>query len=285
MQCETVQIIGQQEVHGGYRVLRLDAPLIAPRVRPGQFVHVRLPHMEELTLRRPFSVYKADGSTLGILYKQVGKGTRALAGLRVGDPVHVIGPLGNGFPALTEGCYPVLVAGGYGMAPLYLLARSLPQQGLVFVGGKTASDILCVDEFKDLGWEVRVATEDGSLGERGLVTDPMDAWWAERQGAMSPVELYACGPNAMLRAVADRAAERDWRAWVSVDRHMACGVGACLTCVLKVRDPNGGWQWKRSCKEGPVFDSREICWETLNPATSAALPPSGRLPLRGDAEH
>ncbi len=261
MQYESVKVIHQDEVHGGYRLLWLNAPGIAPHVEPGQFVHIRVPHMEASVLRRPFSVYKADGSVLQILYKGVGKGTRTMTYLRPGDTLSLIGPLGTGFPALSPGNAPVLVAGGYGMAALYLLARSMPVQGIAFFGGQTAPDILCVDEFEALGWEVRIATEDGSLGEQGLVTDVIDAWWTERKDDASPVEVYACGPNAMLHAVARRAMDRDWRTWVSVDRNMGCGVGACLTCVLRVRDESGGWEWKRSCTEGPVFECREICWD------------------------
>ncbi len=217
--------------------------------------------MEESLLRRPFSVYKADGEVLQILYKGVGKGTRTMTYLRPGDQLSLIGPLGRGFPALSEGRYPILVAGGYGMAALYLLARSMTSPGIAFFGGQSAPDILCVDEFEALGWEVRITTEDGSSGEKGIVTDSIDAWWSARSSGGPPVEAYACGPNAMLKAVARRAVEHDWRAWVSVDRNMGCGVGACLTCVLKVRDGGDGWQWKRSCTEGPVFECREICWD------------------------
>jgi dihydroorotate dehydrogenase electron transfer subunit len=260
MEVSTASVVEQQVVHGGYHVLELDAPGIAPLVRPGQFVHVRIPHMEEALLRRPFSVYRTEGPRLLILYKDVGKGTRTMTGLQPGDVLSLIGPLGNGYPEPAAGHEPVLVAGGYGMAALYLLARALPAPGVAFFGGRAACDILCVAEFEALGWNVQVATEDGSLGYRGRVTGLLDRWWEQRTAA-PPVEAYACGPNAMLRAVADRAIERDWRAWVSVDRHMGCGVGACLTCVLRVRTADGGWAWQRACKDGPVFECRQVCWE------------------------
>ncbi len=260
MYCQTVQVADQSEFQGGYRLLTLDAPDIAPEVSPGQFVHVRIPHMEESVLRRPFSVYRTEGPQLQILYKGVGKGTRTMTYLRAGDELSLIGPLGNGFPAPQPGHFPVLVAGGYGMAALYLLARSAPQPGIAFFGGRSAPDILCVDEFESLGWEVRMTTQDGTRGRAGIVTDEIDDWWAVRSDSQ-PLEVYACGPNAMLEAVARRAMERDWQAWVSVDRNMGCGVGACLTCVLKVKQPDGEWAWKRSCKEGPVFDCRDILWE------------------------
>lgn len=265
MQSEVVNVIHQDEVHGGYRVLSLEAPGIAPHVRPGQFVHVLVPHMEEALLRRPFSVYKADGTVLQILYKGVGKGTRTMTYLRAGDQLSLIGPLGNGYPSLSEGRYPILVAGGYGMAALYLLARALPVKGVAFFGGQSAPDILCVDEFEALGWEVLISTEDGTRGERGIITEVLDAWWSARKPGAAAIEAYACGPNGMLRAVARRALEHDWRAWVSVDRNMGCGVGACLTCVLKVHSETEDWTWKRACKDGPVFESREICWDIEEP--------------------
>jgi len=259
MFAETVKVLHQEEVQGGYRVLALEAPRIAPGVRPGQFVHVRVPHMEHAVLRRPFSVYKADGEILQILYKDVGKGTRTMTYLRPGDRLSLIGPLGNGYPDMQANARPILIAGGYGMAALYLVARTRPVQGVAFFGGATAPDILCVDEFRGLGWDVRITTQDGSLGRKGIVTDALDIWWKEEhEGA--PVEAYACGPNGMLKAVAERGMERAWTTWVSVDRNMGCGVGACLTCVLKVYDEQGDWVWKRSCKEGPVFESREIVW-------------------------
>lgn len=260
MQCAKVEVIDQTEVQGGYRILRLRAPGVAPAVQPGQFVHIRIPHMEESVLRRPFSVYQTHGDVLHILYKGVGKGTRTMTYLRAGDTLSIIGPLGHGWPMPGEDRYPVLVAGGYGMAALYLLARSMPAAGIAFFGGRSAPDILCVDEFEALGWQVMVTTQDGSRGVKGLVTHSIDEWWSGRTDDRL-VEAYACGPNAMLHAVAERAMARDWRAWVSVDRNMGCGVGACLTCVLKVRDGETGWSWKRACKEGPVFECREIVWD------------------------
>ncbi len=182
--------------------------------------------------------------------------------LMVGATVGLLGPLGHGFPRPAADAIPVLVAGGYGMAALYMLAQKTRPAGLVFVGGATADDILCADEFRELGWEVRIATEDGSCGAHGLVTGPLDQWLRDERGHRTP-EFFACGPNAMLQAVGERAQAGGWRAWLSVDRPMGCGVGACLTCVIKVRDPASpeGWTWARTCREGPVFECRQILWE------------------------
>lgn len=247
---------------GGYWRIELRAPAIAPRVRPGQFVHVRLTAPADAILRRPFSVFRTKDDRLELLYKPIGRGTRAMTELRPGAVISLLGPLGRGFPTPAPDRFPVLLAGGYGMAALYLLARESGRAGIVFVGGASAVDVLCVPEFEALGWEVCVATEDGSRGLRGQVTDAFDAWAASALSDRTP-ELFACGPNGMLRAVGQRAIARGWTAWLSMDRAMGCGVGACLTCVQKVRDPShpDGWTWARVCREGPVFECREIVWE------------------------
>lgn len=260
MKLEDVSVLEHREMQGGYRLLVLETRDIAREVQPGQFVHLRVPELDAAVLRRPFSVFDVDGAGLSILYKAIGRGTLAMQGLRRGDRVSLIGPLGHGFPAAgKDGRLPVLVAGGYGMAALYLVARGSARRGIAFFGGRTAADILCVDAFEKLGWEVRVATDDGALGVKGLVTVALDAWLAKESKAMP--EFFACGPNAMLKAVGDRAMSGGWKAWLSMDRNMGCGVGACLTCVQKIRTAEGGWTWKRCCKEGPVFEAGEVVWE------------------------
>jgi len=253
-------VIEHRLFQGDYRLLCLSAPAIGPLVQPGQFVHLRIPRFEHAVLRRPFSVFKADAKGLSILYKSVGRGTAALATVVEGEPVNLLGPLGNGFPNLGKNKIPVLVAGGYGNAALYLQAAKLPVKGIAFFGGRTAGDILCVDEFKALGWDVRVTTDDGSLGQKGFVTAALDLWLAENKEKFQTLELFACGPNAMLKAVGDRAIKKGLTAWLSMDRNMACGVGACLTCVIK-RKTADGWEWARCCKDGPVFNANEILWE------------------------
>ncbi len=260
MRLEEAKVVEQREVRGGYNLLVLAAPAIAPGVRPGQFVHLRVPRLDDSVLRRPFSVFRAEDGRLSVFYKNVGRGTAAMKALAPGETVSLIGPLGNGYPAPSAGKLPVLVAGGYGMAALYLLAKGAPAKGVAFVGGKAADDILCVEDFKALGWEVRVATEDGSLGSKGLVTDALGAWLGAELKGRTP-EFFACGPNGMLKAVGERAAQGGWTAWLSLDNHMGCGVGACLTCVQKIRTPDGGWEWLRVCREGPVFEGKSVVWE------------------------
>ena len=260
MKQENSTVIEHRLFHGDYRLLRFSAPAIGPLVQPGQFIHLKVPGLEHAVLRRPFSVFKADTGSVSILYKTVGKGTAALTTVLEGEPVNLIGPLGNGFPMIGKEKFPVLVAGGYGNAALYLQAAKLPVKGIAFFGGRTAADILCVDQFEALGWDVRVATDDGSLGQKGFVTAALDAWLETQKQNFQGLELFACGPNAMLKAVGDRAIQNGLTAWLSMDRNMACGVGACLTCVIKRKTANG-WEWARCCKDGPVFEAREILWE------------------------
>lgn len=262
MKLEEATILAHVAVQGAYRMLCFSAPQLAAQVRPGQFIHVQIPQMHDAALRRPFSVFKAGAGQLSILYKPVGRGTEKMLGLREGQKISLLGPLGNGFPPASPGCIPVLVAGGYGMAALYLVAarEQHAEKRRAFFGGKTAADILCVPDFEALGWTIQAATEDGSRGVTGLATDPLDAWLASKPSE-APVEFFVCGPHGLLRAVAERALRLNCRAWLSLDRKMVCGVGACLTCVQKVRLEEGKEGWKRVCKDGPVFDAREVVWD------------------------
>jgi dihydroorotate dehydrogenase electron transfer subunit len=255
----TVQIIANERDTDAYFRLVLSAPEIAPLIQPGQFAHVRIPPLKDALLRRPFSIFQATHDTFSILYKTVGKGTEALARMRKGDVLSVIAPLGHGFTVPKAGGEtPLLVAGGYGMAAMFLLAQRSPQKGIVFVGGRRRADILCEQEFAALGWQVRPTTEDGSHGEKGLVTHPLIG---ELKKMAPHRKVYACGPTPMLKAVGKIAADFNVPAELSMDEHMCCGVGTCLTCVIPVKSGDG-WEYQRTCTEGPVFDSREIVWET-----------------------
>jgi dihydroorotate dehydrogenase electron transfer subunit len=267
MKLEQARVLSHRELCGDYRLLVLDAPSIAPQAQPGQFVHLRVPGLEDAVLRRPFSIYRAKGKSLSLLYKQIGRGTAAMAALQKGDRLSLIGPLGKGFPKVARGSFPVLVAGGYGVAPLLFLAERMKTKGILFVGGATADDVLCTDDFKKIGWQVQVATVDGSMGKKGLVTNVLDAWLAQRQSGSSALQknvipqFYACGPDGMLKAVGQRAIRNNWIAWLSLDKHMGCGVGACLTCVQRIRVDDGKDIWARVCKEGPVFEARRVVWK------------------------
>jgi len=252
------RVIEQHRLTDDYLLLLLEAPAVTVSAHPGQFVHVRVTGLDDALLRRPFSIYGADHGVLALVYKTVGRGTEQLARLAGGDTVSVIGPLGNGFPLDCGDRMPVLVAGGYGVAPLSYLARRLGRRGVVLVGARSAADVLCVEDFTELEWDIRVSTQDGSRGERGLVTDLLDACLAAPSA--TPPEIYACGPDGMLRAVGERAGAAGARAWLSLDKHMVCGVGACLACVQRLRRADGTEWIGRVCHDGPVFEAREIVW-------------------------
>ena len=257
---QTVQIVSNQRDTDLYFRLVVRAPQIAPLVQPGQFAHIRIPPLKAALLRRPFSIFQVAGDTFSVLYKSVGQGTDALSRMPAGEELSAIGPLGHGFTVPPPGgATPLLVAGGYGMAAMYLLAQRSPQQGIVFVGGRRRVDILCEGEFRALGWDVRVTTDDGSYGAKGLVTDPL---LAELRRGAAGHKLFACGPTPMLKAVGKIAEEFSLPAELSMDEHMCCGVGVCLTCVIPIKSGDS-WEYQRTCTEGPVFEARQIGWEIV----------------------
>lgn len=259
MMLENVLIARHEPVGPLYRRLEFDAPALAAQAQPGQFIHLKVPNLRGAVLRRPFSICGADDGRVAILYKRVGLGTQAMADLQPGMRVSLIGPLGNVFPAPPPEHVPVAVAGGYGVAPLSFMARRLHRPGLALIGASRADDILCVADFEQVGWEVRIATMDGSIGRTGLVTLLLDEWTAQAAPRGLRWEAFACGPDGMLKAVGERAVAGDWRAWLSLDKHMGCGVGACLACVQRVRRGDGE-AWARVCRDGPIFEAREIVW-------------------------
>ena len=250
---EICQVVSHEETGPGYRYLILEAPKRAAELQPGQFVHVRVPALEKSALRRPFSVFDAENGRVTILYKTVGRGTAALNAVKPGDEIAVMGPLGHGFPQKCDGV-PLLVGGGYGVAPLHFLAKRLKGCKLI-IGGRSATDLLAIDRFKALGVEVFTATNDGSTGVKGLVTDPLDDELAKFRERGEKFELFACGPDPMLKAVAMRATGTGSKGWISMDRHMVCGVGACYACIQKTVRGNC-----RCCVEGPVFAAEDLVW-------------------------
>ena len=237
-------------------LLTFASPFFAENVAPGQFTMVRLPDTEGLLLRRPYSFCDVDRDSgrFTLLVKEVGRGTRALARLPVGEEVSCLGPLGSAFRMPSPGRRPVVVAGGVGIAPFVGFCRVLRDAGLgatVLLGGRGEEDLYLREAFETLGMDVRAATEDGSFGHRGLVTALLE----EALEDASPAELYSCGPTPMLLAVAEIAGARGIPHQVSLERRMGCGVGCCLGCVVYTSE------YVRCCTEGPVFDAASIRWD------------------------
>ncbi len=258
---EDAEILVNQNYRGDYFRISFSAPSIVPLVKAGQFVHLMVPDHPHLTLRRPFSIFDADPSlgVLTLIYKAIGVGTRAMAKLQPGQMVNLLGPLGNGFPPATADQRILIVAGGYGCAATYLIAKGAQRPGVAMLGGRSAGDILVQEEFAATGFSVRPSTNDGSLGHQGLVTDLL---LDELDKESGPAAIYACGPNAMLRAVSDLCLPRGYDAALSMDMHMGCGVGACFTCVVKLKADNAdGWEYIRTCMDGPVFMASDVYWD------------------------
>ena len=210
---------------------------------PGQFVDIRL---DNLYLRRPISVCDRQNDVLTLIYKVVGKGTEVMAALKPGTVLNVLTGLGNGYDLSLSGASPLLLGGGVGVPPLYLLAKELIAQGKkvqVILGFNTAAEVFYEEAFKALGAEVTVVTADGSYGAKGFVTDVLPAEYSY---------YYTCGPLPMLKAVY-RACQGEGE--YSFEERMGCGFGACMGCSIKTTDG-----YKRVCKDGPVLKKGEIVW-------------------------
>lgn len=255
-------ILTNRELKGPYRQIVFSAPGIAVKAVPGQFVHVRIPTLKDRILRRPFSIsgYDPEKGTLTLTYKIVGAGTEELASLKPGEFCDVMGPQGNGYPMLSPDETPIFAAGGYGSAALLPLAQRSANKGILMLGARSSADIILDDEFRSAGCDVRIATQDGSMGFEGLVTELLDPAIAD--APCTPV-IYACGPTPMLKALGKLALERNVKCFLSLDQHMCCGVGACFACVVKIKDPSSpdGWRYSRTCKEGPVYPASEVYYE------------------------
>ena len=240
-----------------YYKMVLDAPSVARAAKPGQFVNILVSEKYEPLLRRPFSIHSASNSKLEILYRVVGKATELFSQKRPGEKLDVLGPLGNGF-SILDPRFLILVGGGIGIAPLLFLAETTRIQHRasrieVLIGVKNKSHILCADELKNLGCEVKIATEDGSFGFKGLVTELLKRNIRTKD---KPGTIFACGPKPMLKEIVSISRQYKIAAQVSLEEHMACGIGACFGCVVNTRHG-----YKRVCKEGPVFDIKEIIFK------------------------
>ena len=212
--------------------------------RPGQFLNIRL---NGLFLRRPISVCDWEPGQVTVIYRVVGRGTEQLAAMRPGETLDVLTGLGNGYDLAPAGASPLLIGGGVGVPPLYLLARRLREQGrevTAVLGFRTAKEVFAAEDFRTLGCRVTVTTEDGSEGVRGFVTGALPENYSY---------FYTCGPEPMLRAVF-RATKTSGQ--FSFEERMGCGFGACMGCTC--RTVTGG---KRICREGPVLRKEEILWD------------------------
>ena len=250
-----------------------------------QFTQRELIESEPL-LRRPLSLAGrrdfSGGAEIEIIYRTIGAGTHWMARVDCGAVLSVLGPLGRPFGIDTDRPAAALVGGGVGIPPLLYLSRALAEAGravTAFAGARTASLMplslvpdcpprpdgapnACLAEFAAAGAEAAVATDDGSMGFAGFVTEPLVAWLDARGDAAGEVKVYTCGPEAMMRAVAAACAERGVACEVSLERNMACGMGTCQSCICKTRtDSPDGWRYQLCCTDGPAFNAADVIWD------------------------
>ncbi|HCE43569.1 MAG TPA: hypothetical protein DET40_08475 [Lentisphaeria bacterium] len=259
---ENCKILKNECIGGSYYRIVFSAPKISPKVKPGQFVHVQIANLRDRILRRPFSICNATANgELTVIYKVIGEGTEVLSKLVNGTECSLMGPQGKPFTVPAKIHVPVIVAGGYGCAATYMLAMQSPTKGKILIGARTSSDLIMIDEFKKTGFEVLVATEDGSAGEKGLVTKLLGD--IMKNPPSKDLSFYGCGPHGMLMAVGRLLLKNSLSGELSLDHLMCCGVGACYACVVKVKDDTkpDGWRFARTCKEGPVFQAAAIFYD------------------------
>lgn len=279
-----VRVHANECLTGGIHKIRVEFPELAMSLRPGQFVMIRPSGRLEPLLGRPLALYETVDGPSGmpeffeLVYLVMGAGTRALAALQPGEPVDVWGPLGNTFPELSDDVdltHVMLIAGGIGQTPFLSVIKSLlgqrrygqspvavmPKSVTLIWGARTKDALAGLDDFQATGARVEVATEDGSAGHKGYVTELADRLIQE---GPNPTAIFSCGPEPMLEAVTALAKRHQIPAWVSLETKMACGYGVCFSCVCPLKDDSSdtGWDYRRVCIEGPVFKAENIVWHT-----------------------
>lgn len=240
-----------------HNLLSLKTPHSLTAPSPGQFFMLEVSKGRDPLLKRAFSLFRRTEEGFEILYRIKGRGTAILRDMKAGTAVEVLGPLGNGYPPPLPGEVPLIIAGGIGVASVFPLAQQLLGDAFVFYGARGEKELFLTDQLQKIYRELVVCTDDGSCGVRGNVVDVLHKFMDDNPlvpGGRVPV-IYACGPHPMLKGIAASAAAYGIKAYVSLEEHMACGVGACLGCVVKTKAG-----YKRVCKEGPIFDSEEIVW-------------------------
>lgn len=266
-----------QLARGTYR-LRFECPEIARRFVPGQFLMLRMADINDPLLGRPLALYDTILDSAGVpiaidvVYATLGKMTTRLALSKPGDAFDVWAPLGNGFPAIATD-HLIMVAGGIGQTPFLALGqeylghrtygdppRSMPRatKATLCYGVRSADLVAGLDDFQAARFDVRLASDDGAIGHHGLVTDVLANVLDESRDENRLV--VCCGPEPMMEAVAELCRANEVHCVVSLETPMACGIGICFSCVAKVRQPDGSWDWKRTCVEGPIFDAQKIVW-------------------------
>jgi len=247
----TVRVKKLNKIKADIFLLSFDSAYISKHSYPGQFLHIKI---IKTILRRPFSIHCLKGKTVFILFRVRGRGTKILSGYRPGDKLSIIGPLGEGFCLDGKADESILIAGGLGVAPLVFLADKLKKpKPLVILGAKNKNDSIGVDEFKKRGCKVHIATEDGSKGKKGTAVDILKSL-SKKFNKSDKISIYTCGPEAMFKGIGKVIGRnKNINCQVSFEQFMGCGLGVCCGCTIETR---GGY--RKVCKDGPVFDIKDI---------------------------
>lgn len=254
-------IISNEEVAEAHYLLRCECAEIAKHARPGQFVHVMISQDTGMLLRRPFTIYTVEGNEITMLYQIIGEGTQQLSQMSKGAQLQVLGPLGNTFDFTKKPEPAIIVGGGAGIASLMLLAVALRDsdiQTIGLVGAQHHARLLSVADLESIGIAVHIATDDGSIGHHGYVTDVLTDLISESD--WSHPMVYACGPHGMLSALTKIVLDFEVPAQIAMENRMGCALGVCLGCVCPVRIDKDRVEYQRVCTEGPVFNATDIVW-------------------------
>lgn len=272
---QIVTVVEQEEMARDTYRLRLHCPDIARQILPGQFFMIRIPGRPDPLLGRPFALfdtYEEQGEPVGLDfgYVVIGKMTNLMKSWKPGDEVELWGPLGNGFPKPGDGSL-MMVAGGIGQTPFLAVAQealglkqyghpqrklvTLPDKVTMCYGARSKDYLAGVDRFDLPGLEMKVSTDDGSEGHHGYVSDLL---LQAIESGNAPDRVYCCGPEPMMKVVQTICEQHHISSWLSLETPMACGFGACFSCVTKVKEANGEWDYRRTCVEGPVFSGAEL---------------------------
>ena len=289
------KVVSNKKFSDKYFLITFNGSKIAKSSKPGQFIMIKI-DSGKIFVRRPFSICKTDKNTFNVLYKVVGCGTEELSKKKSIDILNIIGPLGNGYkyPILEINKIPILVAGGTGVASLLFFAQKIKEKNksikpVVFIGAKNKKEVLLKNEYEKLGCKVIVSTEDGSMGKKGLISNLLSLYLKEC--CLNQVSaIYSCGPKAMLKEVSKIAEKNGVQCFVSLEEYMVCGIGTCMGCVIRLRQGYGGqvefkvtatsatetsadkeplagryslgqgFEYKSVCKDGPVFNAKDIIW-------------------------
>ena len=263
-----VKILSRKEVAPDIYLMKLEAPEIAKESLSGQFIHIKCSKDNYPLLRRPLSIHRIDKEKgeIFILLQVVGEGTKLLSQREVGDNLDILGPIGNGFNIYPESKKIVIIGGGIGVAPLLALCEESIKKGKevrVLIGALKKELVIGEENFRNLGAKVDIATGDGSYKYKGLVTDLLEG--SIREGWLAD-QIFACGPKYKLKKIVEISLDAHIDCQVSLEERMACGIGACLGCVCKIKTKNkkedkAKYEYKRVCVDGPIFEGSEVVWD------------------------